>query len=169
MEAGRNVTMDDFRNMASPLDSWHRGAGEAATLYTTNTGTQFLAPNVVYPPNLTDEPYTVAPGSQFRWSRSRLRRRPHESLRARDAALFGLRLQEQVDAGVGFDWPIAYEDLAPYYDKTERFIGVTGGPKDCARRRTASSRRRAVQAARGADRQVVREARHQGDELAPGR
>src|SRR4030095_12874089 len=71
MEAGRNLTMDDFRNLARPLDPSQRGAGDAATLYTTNTGTQFLAPNVVFPPNAADEPYTVAPGSQFRWSRSR--------------------------------------------------------------------------------------------------
>ena len=28
--------------------------------------------------------------------------------------------------GLGFDWPISYEDLAPYYDKAERFIGVIG-------------------------------------------
>ena len=28
--------------------------------------------------------------------------------------------------GLGFDWPIAYADMAPYYDKAERFIGVTG-------------------------------------------
>ena len=31
--------------------------------------------------------------------------------------------------GLGFDWPISYEDLAPYYDKAERFIGVTGTPE----------------------------------------
>jgi choline dehydrogenase-like flavoprotein len=31
--------------------------------------------------------------------------------------------------GVGYDWPIGYEDLAPYYDKAERFIGVTGRPE----------------------------------------
>jgi choline dehydrogenase-like flavoprotein len=28
--------------------------------------------------------------------------------------------------GLGFDWPIAYEDLAPFYDKVERLIGVYG-------------------------------------------
>jgi choline dehydrogenase-like flavoprotein len=28
--------------------------------------------------------------------------------------------------GLGFDWPIAYEDVAPYYDKVERLIGVYG-------------------------------------------
>src|ERR1700719_1012230 len=28
--------------------------------------------------------------------------------------------------GLGFDWPISYEDLAPYYDKVEMLIGVYG-------------------------------------------
>ena len=28
--------------------------------------------------------------------------------------------------GLGFDWPMGYEDLAPYYDKVEMLIGVYG-------------------------------------------
>jgi choline dehydrogenase-like flavoprotein len=28
--------------------------------------------------------------------------------------------------GLGFDWPMAYEDIAPYYDKVEMLIGVYG-------------------------------------------
>ena len=28
--------------------------------------------------------------------------------------------------GFGPDWPITYQDLAPYYDRVERFIGVSG-------------------------------------------
>jgi choline dehydrogenase-like flavoprotein len=28
--------------------------------------------------------------------------------------------------GLGFDWPIGYEDMAPYYDKVELLIGVYG-------------------------------------------
>ena len=28
--------------------------------------------------------------------------------------------------GLGFDWPIGYEDVAPYYDKVELLIGVYG-------------------------------------------
>ncbi|MGH8187793.1 MAG: GMC family oxidoreductase, partial [Steroidobacteraceae bacterium] len=28
--------------------------------------------------------------------------------------------------GLGFDWPMDYEDLAPYYDKVEMLIGVYG-------------------------------------------
>jgi choline dehydrogenase-like flavoprotein len=30
--------------------------------------------------------------------------------------------------GLGFDWPISYVDIAPWYDKVERLIGVTGKP-----------------------------------------
>src|SRR5678816_3878995 len=28
--------------------------------------------------------------------------------------------------GLGYDWPITYDDLAPWYDKTEKLIGVSG-------------------------------------------
>src|SRR6185312_10638830 len=31
--------------------------------------------------------------------------------------------------GLGFDWPISYDDVAPYYDKVEMLIGVYGGEK----------------------------------------
>jgi len=30
--------------------------------------------------------------------------------------------------GYGADWPLAYSDLEPYYERVERFIGVSGAP-----------------------------------------
>ena len=35
-------------------------------------------------------------------------------------------LSPTVATARGFDWPITYEELAPYYDKTEELIGVFG-------------------------------------------
>ncbi len=32
----------------------------------------------------------------------------------------------RTEFGVGADWPIGYEELAPYYDALERFLGVSG-------------------------------------------
>ena len=72
------------------------------------------------------EPYTNAPGTDWTWFRSRmlggrtnhwgrisLRMGPYDFIPySRD--------------GKGFDWPITYDDLAPYYDKTEELIGVFG-------------------------------------------
>ena len=34
--------------------------------------------------------------------------------------------------GVADDWPLAYEDLSPYYDRIERDFGVSGHPGDPA-------------------------------------
>jgi choline dehydrogenase-like flavoprotein len=34
--------------------------------------------------------------------------------------------------GVGVDWPIRYEDLAPWYDEVERWIGVSGSREGLA-------------------------------------
>ena len=76
--------------------------------------------------NWTGEPYTVAEGSKFNWFRSRIvgGRTNHYgriSLRYAD-----YDLKPYTRDGIGTDWPISYEDIAPYYDKAERFIGVTG-------------------------------------------
>ena len=126
MDAGPMVTRDTFQTLASPLDDWHRGAGDAATLYTTGEGAGRQDTSVFFSPNPVDEPYTVAEGSQFRWSRSRVigGRTLHYSrvqLRYSDYDFKNKSMR-----GVGFDWPIGYDDLAPYYDKAERLVGVTG-------------------------------------------
>ena len=36
-------------------------------------------------------------------------------------------------SGMGDDWPIRYQDLAPYYDMNDRFVGVAGVPGNPAR------------------------------------
>ncbi len=52
-------------------------------------------------------------GRTNHWGRISLRNGPYDfKPRTRD--------------GLGFDWPISYEELAPYYDKVEMLIGVYG-------------------------------------------
>ena len=72
------------------------------------------------------EPYTVAPGSDFSWFRSRILggRTNHYGRVTLRFADYDFKPKER--DGLGVDWPIGYEDLAPYYDKAETFIGVTG-------------------------------------------
>ena len=72
------------------------------------------------------EPYTSAPGSTFRWWRPRML-----GGRTNHWGRISLRMgpydfKPRSRDGLGFDWPIAYEDLAPYYDKVEALIGVWG-------------------------------------------
>ncbi len=72
------------------------------------------------------EPYTCAAGTHWKWFRSRM-------LGGRTNAWGRISLRNgpadfkpHSRDGKGFDWPISYEDLAPYYDKTEELIGVFG-------------------------------------------
>ena len=74
------------------------------------------------------EPYTSAPGNTFDWFRSRMLggRTNHWG---RISLRFGPHdFQRKTLDGLGDDWPIAYEDLKPYYDRIDQFIGVFGAP-----------------------------------------
>ncbi len=72
------------------------------------------------------EPYTNAPGSEWMWWRARML-----GGRTNHWGRISLRMgpydfKPYSRDGKGFDWPITYDDLAPYYDKVEEFIGVFG-------------------------------------------
>jgi choline dehydrogenase-like flavoprotein len=74
------------------------------------------------------EPYGDKPGSEqeFWWWRSRMLggRTNHWG---RISLRFGpYDFKGKSRDGLGVDWPISYEDLAPYYDKTEMMVGIYG-------------------------------------------
>src|SRR5580658_6717307 len=75
------------------------------------------------------EPYEQAPGSNFMWYRARML-----GGRTNHYGRISLRMgpydfKPYSRDGKGFDWPITYEELAPYYDKAEELIGVFGTPE----------------------------------------
>ena len=72
------------------------------------------------------EPYTSAEGTEFRWWRARML-----GGRTNHWGRISLRMgpydfKPYSRDGLGFDWPMTYEDVEPYYDKTERVVGVYG-------------------------------------------
>ena len=72
------------------------------------------------------EPYTVAEGSRFRWWRARMLggRTNHWG---RISLRFGPRdFKGKTHDSLGDDWPISYDDIAPYYDRVDELIGVFG-------------------------------------------
>ncbi len=75
---------------------------------------------------LDGEPYTQKDGSEFRWFRSRMLggRTNHWG---RISLRFGPNdfKRKSID-GLGEDWPISYNDVAPYYDKVDKLVGVFG-------------------------------------------
>jgi len=117
----------DFKEHMWPWEVDHRGAGPHAENYFGKNiypFGYFLAPNGYW--DIPGEPFTVAEGSEFKWFRSRILggRTNHFgriSLRFAD-----YDFKPRSFDGLGTDWPITYDDMAPYYDKAEEFIGVTG-------------------------------------------
>ncbi len=125
MEAGPMLNPPkDYKEHVWPYELEHRGVGRGGRFLDSIVESEFLAPNGAW--EIEGEPYTAAPGSDFRWFRSRIL-----GGRTNHYGRISLRNSEwdfkpRSTDGVGDDWPISYKDLAPYYDKAEKFIGVYG-------------------------------------------
>lgn len=76
--------------------------------------------------SLAGEPYTHVPGTEWDWFRARCL-----GGRTNHWGRISLRFgpddfkRRSID-GLGDDWPLGYEDISPYYDKVEDFVGVFG-------------------------------------------
>ncbi len=117
----------DFKEHMWPYQVPHRGIGEGGVGYFGPSPYPFGYFSAVFGGwQLAGEPYTVAPGSKFQWFRSRV-----IGGRTNHFGRIALRFADYdftpyTRDGLGTDWPISYDDIAPYYDKAESFIGVTG-------------------------------------------
>lgn len=76
--------------------------------------------------NLDGEPFTKTKGTEFWWFRARMLggRTNHWG---RISLRFGPKdfKRRSID-GLGDDWPIGYDDVAPFYDRVDKLIGVFG-------------------------------------------
>ena len=75
---------------------------------------------------LEGEPYTTAPGNSFDWYRNR-----QLGGRTNHWGRISLRygpddFKPRSRSGMGDDWPIGYDDIAPYYDRLDRMVGIFG-------------------------------------------
>ena len=74
-----------------------------------------------------DEPYTTAENMPYSWfGRMRVVGGRTNVWGRLCYRLSDLDFKAASHDGFGEDWPIGYQDLAPYYDAVERYIGVSG-------------------------------------------
>jgi len=128
-EAGANVVMLEAGAMwdsakDSKMSTWsyespRRGAATAARPFGEFDG-------CIGGWDIDGEPYTQAPGTTFDWFRGRML-----GGRTNHWGRISLRMgpddfrRKSLD-GLGEDWPIGYDDIKPYYDKLDRFVGIFG-------------------------------------------
>ncbi len=123
LEAGSQVTPYKEFKHRWPYELPFRGAGQPGFLRKYFKG----ATEYNYRIMLDDRenPYTTDAGKPFRWIRSRVLggRTLHWSRASDRFSDFEFKAASR--DGYGENWPIGYRDLASYYDRVERFIGVS--------------------------------------------
>ena len=131
LEAGRKLDpMKDYSEHRWPYESERRGFGNRAELerrqpiqsrcYACNEyGHQFFV-------NDLDNPYTTPPDKPFFWIRSRQVGGRSIPWGRQSYRLSNLDFKAASHDGYGDDWPISYEDLAPYYEQVEEYVGISG-------------------------------------------
>ena len=125
LEAGPMLNMADLKEHMWPYNVPHRGAGAKGQAYTGGP-TGFTYSATYGGAQLEGEPYTVAPGSDFSWFRSRVLGGRTNHYGRVTLRMSDYDFKPRSTDGLGWDWPISYDDLAPFYEKAERFIGVVG-------------------------------------------
>ncbi len=131
LEAGRRLNPDeDFTEHKWPYELKYRGFGNVREMQQTQPiqsqcyacteyGRQFFV-------NDLENPYTTVPGKPFFWIRSRQVGGRTIPWGRQTYRLSNYDFKAKSHDGYGDDWPISYEDLAPYYDRVEDFVGISG-------------------------------------------
>ena len=128
-KAGANVVMleaggwwdsaKDSKMLAWPYESPRRGAATKERAFGEFDG-------CIGAWQIDGEPYTTAPKQRFDWYRARMLggRTNHWG---RISLRFGPDdFKHKSLDGVGDDWPISYDDIKPYYDELDTFVGLFG-------------------------------------------
>jgi choline dehydrogenase-like flavoprotein len=123
LEAGSHIdTFKEFKHRW-PYELDFRGKGQPGFLAKNFQGATEFNYRIMI--DERENPYTTASGKPFRWRRSRVLggRTLHWSRASDRFSDFDFKAASR--DGYGDNWPISYADVAPYYDRVERFIGVS--------------------------------------------
>jgi choline dehydrogenase-like flavoprotein len=130
LEAGPNVTKDDFVEHVRPYQMKFRGYGDPEMLRRDHpiqrecyacdeVGHKFFV-------NDRENPYTTPDDAPFRWFRGRQVGGRSITWGRQVYRWSDLDFEANAKDGHGNDWPVRYADLEPWYAHVERFIGITG-------------------------------------------
>src|SRR5579863_3972637 len=133
VEAGRMLVPEkDFTEHLAPYQIKYRGFSPEITR-TRPIQTRCYACmeyNYDWFVNDYESPYTTEPGKPFNWFRARILGGRSLVWGRQSYRLSNLDFKAASHDGYGEDWPLTYEELAPWYDKAVGFIGVSGAAEN---------------------------------------
>jgi choline dehydrogenase-like flavoprotein len=130
LEAGRNVSPKEFTEHKPAFELKYRNmAGAGAWRKTRPVQTQCYACteyNYDWFVNDLENPYSTPAGKPFSWQRLRIVGGRTLCWGRQSYRLSNLDLKAASHDGYGQDWPISYQDLDPYYNIVEEYVGISG-------------------------------------------
>jgi len=128
LEAGPRVSDADFSEHVQPYDLKYRGRSPEIARNRPIQAMKYATRESNYHWFVDDirNPYTTPEGRPFQWTRGRQLGGRTLTWGRLSWRLADFDFKPRSYDGYGVDWPLSYDDLAPYYDRVERYVGVSG-------------------------------------------
>ena len=129
LEAGRNLIPEkDFTEHVAPYQVKFRGDSPLIkrTRPIQSRCYACMEYNLDWWVNDYENPYTTAPGKPVNWFRVRILGGRSLVWGRQSYRYSDFEFKAASRDGYGDDWPLTYAELAPWYDKVEGFVGVSG-------------------------------------------
>lgn len=129
LEAGKEITSRDFTEHKMPWDLPSLGLDKS--VITRERPIQSKCPgcnehNYKWFVNDFENPYVTDPDKPFTWIRQRVLGGRSMSWGRQTYRMGPLDFKAASQDGYGDDWPITYEEMVPYFEEVERYVGISG-------------------------------------------
>jgi glucoside 3-dehydrogenase (cytochrome c) catalytic subunit len=130
LDAGRVLKPEEYKEHAPAFALKYRNQGRDLIRRTRPVQTQLGSCNewnYDWFRNDLEEPYTTPEGKPFSWQGRMQVVGGRTNVWGRQSyRLSDLDFKSASYDGFGEDWPLGYDDIAPYYDIVEDYVGITG-------------------------------------------
>ncbi len=128
LEAGPRITPRDFTEHVEPYQLPYRGNSPKIRERRPIQGLCYACreSNQQWFVDDIENPYTTPDGKPFHWIRMRVLGGRSLSWGRQSYRMSDLDFKAASRDGFGEDWPVSYADLEPYYERVERFVGISG-------------------------------------------
>jgi choline dehydrogenase-like flavoprotein len=129
LEAGHKTTATDFTDYQTKQDGTFSAPSAAIRSDRPIQSSCYACrePKHRWFVNDFENPYSQI--KPYRWIRMRVLGGRLLAWEGQSYRMSNLDFKAASHDGYGDDWPISYEDLLPYYEEVERYIGITGKPE----------------------------------------
>ncbi|MDE0104787.1 MAG: GMC family oxidoreductase [Bryobacterales bacterium] len=130
LEAGHRTTEAEFTEHLRPYDLKYRGYSPEIRRNRPIQSMKYACRESNYRWFVDDirNPYTYPDDKPFQWTRGRLLGGRTLTWGRQSYRLSKIDFAAASHDGYGSDWPVTYEEMVPYYEAVERYVGISGEP-----------------------------------------